>query len=89
METPPDSSSLLPRPGQLIRPQQIDVCVATRGAGSGAQPDGETVPCGPPQIGAQRGADKGYEVEVRRHECDQCEEGAMGGYPYHERREAI
>ena len=48
METPPDSSSLLPRPGQLIRPQQIDVCVATRGAGSGAQPDGETVPCGPP-----------------------------------------
>ena len=64
METPPDTnvSSLLPFSGQLTRPEN-DVCVATLGAGPGAQPDGESVPCGPPQIGAQRGAIKGYEVE--------------------------
>ena len=49
METPPDTnvSSLLPFSGQLTRPEN-DVCVATLGAGPGAQPDGETVPCGLP-----------------------------------------
>ena len=50
METPPDTNvrSVLPSLGQLTRPEN-DVCVATLGAGPGAQPDGETVPCGPPQ----------------------------------------
>ena len=64
METPPDTNvrSVLPSLGQLTRPEN-DVCVATLGAGPGAQPDGESAPCGPPQIGAQRGAIKGYEVE--------------------------
>ena len=50
METPPDTnvSSLLSFSGQLTRPEN-DVCVATLGAGPGAQPDGESAPCGPPQ----------------------------------------
>ena len=51
METPPDTNarSVLPSLGQLARPEN-DVCVATLGAGPGAQSDGESVPCGPPQI---------------------------------------
>ena len=50
LETPPDTNvrSVLPSLGQLTRPEN-DVCVATLGAGPGAQPDGESVPCGPPQ----------------------------------------
>ncbi len=49
METPPDSHSLLPRPGQLIRPQNIDLCVATRGTGSDARPAEIDQPCVLPQ----------------------------------------
>ena len=67
LETPPDTNvrSVLPSLGQLTRPEN-DVCVATLGAGPGAQPDGESVPCGPPQIGAKRGAIKGYKLKVTK-----------------------
>ena len=49
METHPDCSSLLHQCIQLIRPEN-DVCGTTRGAGTGAQQDGESVICDPPYV---------------------------------------
>ena len=71
METPPDTiSSLLPTPRQLTRPHK-DVCVATRGAGPGAQPEEISVPCGPPQIGAQlRGEQAGRMYDYKEGETN-------------------
>ena len=89
METPPDSHGLLPRPGQLIRPQKIDLCVATRGTGSDARPAETDQPCVPPQIGAQRGAAKGYDEAVSRSEFEEFQEEAVGGYEDADNRDRI